>query len=196
MPPKLKIDYASHVSAKYACENWHYSKRIPVNKLVRFGVWEDDQFVGVILFGVGASATMHLQYQINSWEVCELVRVALKHHEHTVTKMVSICIRLLKKGNPGLRLIASFADPSVGHHGGIYQGGNWIYTGISSAVNEYWFNGSWRHATDVYKRLNKNAVRALQKRKKPGKHRYVFPLDEEMRQRVLPLAKPFIKRTK
>jgi hypothetical protein len=30
--PELKIDWASHEAAKYACENWHYSKCLPAGK--------------------------------------------------------------------------------------------------------------------------------------------------------------------
>ena len=28
----LKIDWATHEAAKYACTNWHYSKSVPINK--------------------------------------------------------------------------------------------------------------------------------------------------------------------
>jgi hypothetical protein len=30
----------------------------------------------------------------------------------------------------------------------------------------------------------------------PGKHRYLMPLDDDMRARILPLAKPYPKRAK
>ena len=50
----LRIDWASHDAAKFACENWHYSGVIPKSKLAKFGVWERDVFVGVVVFGVGA----------------------------------------------------------------------------------------------------------------------------------------------
>jgi len=139
----LKLDFCSHKAAKFACENWHYSKKTPVNKLVKIGVWESKKFIGVILFGVGASATAHIQYSLGRFQVCELVRVALKRHKAPVSRMIKIAIILLKKECPGIKLITSFADTYQGHTGGIYQAGNWVYTGTSSKVTEYFFNGKW-----------------------------------------------------
>jgi hypothetical protein len=192
----LKIDWASHEAAKYACLNWHYSKTIPVNKLVKIGVWENDKFIGVLIFGKGTSATLHKQFNLESTEVCELVRVALNNHINPVSKMMAIAIKFLKRGCPELKVIVSFADPSEGHHGGIYQATNWIYTGNSADTNEYFYNKSWRHATDVYKRLSSDKIKMLQKRKKTGKYRYVFPLNQEMYNIVIKQKKPYPKRMK
>ena len=44
--PTLKIDWASHEAAKFACVNWHYSKCLPIGKLVKVGVWEDSKYIG------------------------------------------------------------------------------------------------------------------------------------------------------
>lgn len=194
--PILKIDFVKHEAARYACERWHYSKKAPVNKLVRFGIWENEEFKGVIIFGCGASATIHFQYGLKPFEMCELNRVALTKHFHPVTRMIKIAIKILRQHNPGLRLITSFADPSYGHHGGIYQGGNWLYTGLSSPVREFYYNGSWRHATDVCKRTSKLERNQMKQRTRPGKYRYVMPLDHEMRALVTPWVKPFPKRSK
>ena len=193
---KLKLDWATHASAKYACENWHYSKRIPVNKLVKIGVWENDDFKGVIIFGVGASATAHIQYRLKREELCELVRVALKRHSTEVSRLIKIAISMMKKENPKLKLISSFADTYQNHHGGIYQAGNWVYAGLSAKVREYFFNGKWRHATDVYKRLNSEQIKKLPIQEKPGKHKYLMPLNKEMHDKIKHLSKPYPKRIK
>lgn len=194
-PVKLKIDWATHEAAKYACINYHYSKKIPVNKLVKIGVWEDDKFIGVVIFGLGASAVLHKQFGCTRFEVCELVRVALKSHKTEVSRIISIAIKFLKKENPKLKLCVSFADPLQGHHGGIYQAGNWIYTGMSSPTREYFYNRDWRHVTDVYKRLKKEDVKKLKFRNKPGKYRYVMPLSEEVRMKIESLRKPYPKKS-
>lgn len=191
---QLKVDWATHSAARYACEKWHYTGKIPVNKLVKIGAWEDGQFVGVVIFGVGASAVVHKQFGLDRFEVCELVRVAFRPHVTPITKIVSIALKMLRKANPKLRVCVSFADPSEGHHGGIYQGGNWIYTGMSSPTTEYYFNGDWRHVTDVYKRLPASEVKKLPSRTKPGKYRYVMAFDDKMRDKVKLGAKPYPKR--
>lgn len=43
--PELRIDWATHEAARFACERWHYSRVIPKSKLAKFGVWEDGAFV-------------------------------------------------------------------------------------------------------------------------------------------------------
>lgn len=190
----LKIDWATHEAAKYACENFHYTKKIPVNKLVKIGAWENNIFIGVVIFGMGASAVLHKQFKLDRFEVCELVRVALKDHKSQVTRIIKLALIFLKKSNPKLKLCVSFADPSQGHHGGIYQGGNWIYSGISSKTVEYFYNGDWRHVTDVYKRLNKEQIKKLKKRSKVGKYRYLMPLCDSIKENIYLLKKPYPKR--
>jgi hypothetical protein len=198
----LRIDWATHAAAKYACENWHYSKALPVGKMVKVGVWESGQFKGVLLFAWGMNKSLGSPYGLQMNECCELVRIALRSHEVPVSRMMALALKWLSKQSQGLRLVVSFADPAAGHHGGIYQATNWIYTGQSALNFEWRLNG---------KRLNKRAYTGNQfgkpeskadvpvdavRVKLPGKHRYLMPLDAEMQKRVLPLAKPYPKRAK
>jgi len=191
----LKLDWCSHEAAKFACEHWHYSKTIPVFKIVKIGVWEHDIFIGAIIFGLGASAVAYKQYGIKQSEYCELTRVALNKHEAPVTKIIGISIKMLKKQSSGIRIISSFADSFQGHIGSIYQGGNWIYTGESDPVTEYFYNGAWRHVTDVYKRCPREQIKTLRSRSKPFKYRYLMPLDDAMRKQVESLRKPYPKKS-
>lgn len=125
----LRIDWATHEAAKYACINWHYSKCIPVGKLVKVGAWENGKFVGVVLFARGATPNLGSPYGLGQDECVELVRIALTKHEIPVSRIASLAMKFLHRSNTKLRLVVSFADQSQGHHGGIYQAGNWIYTG-------------------------------------------------------------------
>ena len=190
----LKIDWATHEAAKYACENFHYTKKIPVNKLVKIGAWEDGKFIGVVIFGMGASAVLHKQFNLDRFEVCELVRVALSKHKTPVSRIIAIALKFLRKENPKLKICVSFADPSQGHHGGIYQAGGWIFTGTSQPTVEYFYNGDWRHVTDVYKRLTGDQIKKLKKQEKQGKYRYIMAFDEEIKKDILKKAKPYPKR--
>ena len=195
MKDNIKIAYVDHKAALFACKNWHYSKRIPVNKLVKIGIWENDIFIGVIIFGVGASSHLHEQFDIERNEACELVRVALKIHKIEVSYLIKEALKLLKESNPKLRVCVSFADPSEGHIGGIYQAGNWIFTGVSNKTIEFFYNGKWRHKTDVYKRMDKDKVVKLKQQTKQGKYRYVMPLDKKIRRVILKTSKPYPKKT-
>jgi len=203
--PNLKIDWASHDAAKYACENWHYSKSIPVPPLVKIGAWEDGKYIGCVIFSRGASSNLLNPYGLKQEQGCELTRISLTKHKSEVSKIVKFALKFLKKNSPELRLVVSFADPQYGHHGGVYQAGNWIYCGDTAPGVEYWHNGKRLHSRQVSEKGWN--IQQGQKRKtiKPseckiiktsGKHRYLMPLDEEMRVNIMPLAKPYPKRVK
>jgi hypothetical protein len=188
----LKIDWATHAAAKYACENWHYSGCLPVGKLVKVGTWENGKFIGVVLFGRGANCNMVKGYGLSQDQGCELVRIALTKHKSPVSKIAAQAIRFLKKQSPNLRLIVSYADPEAGHHGGIYQAGNWVYRGLSASAVKVWYNNKWSHKKSVDDAGVDQAN--LAKKRVAGKHTYLMPLDNEMRKRILPLSKPYPKR--
>lgn len=201
----LRIDWATHAAAKYACENWHYSKSTPVPPLVKVGVWERSKFIGVVIFSRGASSNLMKPYQLGQDQGCELTRVALSAHTATVSRIIKLAIKFLKQNSPELRLIISFADPQYGHNGGIYQAGNWVYIGDTAKGKEYWKNGKRLHSRQVSEKgwniqqgVKRKTVKPSECRivQTPGKHRYLMPLDAEMRERIIPLAKPYPKRAK
>lgn len=188
--PNLKVDWATHEAARHACENWHYSRCLPAGKLVKVGAWEDERFIGVVLFGRGASPTLGVKFNLSQDQCVELVRVAMQNHKTTISRIISISLRFLQKSNPRLRLIVSFADPDKGHAGGIYQAGNWIYCGKSPETKELFVKGKWVHwRGGFYSKTKTTPQRTM-----PGKHRYLMPLDAEMKKRILPLSKPYPKR--
>lgn len=146
----LKLDWATHEAAKYAVEHWHYSQRMPKNKLAKIGVWEGGTFIGCIIYGVGATANIAKPYGLKNTEVCELVRVALSSHKSPVSRIVKISLLMLKRTFSGLRIVVSYADSSQNHHGGIYQAGNWIYTGKISGDVEILIGGRWYHRRGAF----------------------------------------------
>jgi len=194
----LKIDWATHDAARYACERWHYSQTLPVGKMSKIGAWENGKFVGVVIFAWGMNKDLGSPYGLRMGQCAELVRVALTKHESAVSKILSIAIKFLKKQSPGLRLLVSFADPSEGHHGGIYQASGWIYAGTSPSSVEWLLNGR-RLNRRAYTGSNFGAPRmkipqGAIKRTVPGKHRYLMSLCEETKKRIALLQKPYPKK--
>lgn len=197
--PKLRVDYCSREAAKYAVEKWHYSRQMPTFKLVTFGVWEDDKFVGTVIFGGGATPNLLKPYGLGPFEGCELVRVSMTTHRTPVSRVIAIALRMLRKAFPGLRLVVSFADPTEGHSGGIYKAGGWIYTGTMGDARYYKINGRIWHPRSVVQKGCSNSLEAVQKFFSPtatavikaGKHRYLMPLDDAMREQIAPLAQPY-----
>lgn len=202
----LHLDWCSHEAAKYAVMNWHYSKKMPVNKLVKIGVWENQKFIGALVFGCGSAGVgaMGKRFGLSTFEVAELSRVALTRHENNVTRIVSIALRMLKKSQPKLKMVVSYADPEQDHHGGIYQAGNWIYIGRSSPDFAYvdhhgkrWHSRSvsetgYKVRCGVKTRCPKPST--MEKVRLEEKYKYVMALDEETREKVEPLRKPYPKK--
>jgi hypothetical protein len=206
--PVLKIDWATHEAAKFACVNWHYSKTVPVGKLVKIGVWENDKFIGVVIFSPGAAGVGRIGPSLGmpTTAVAELQRVALTSHQSPVSRIIKIAMLFLKNSNPGLRLLVSYADLTQGHHGGIYQATNWVYVGRSSATPD-WYNKAGKKVHDrnvtvtgYSKHLGKYSkgekIADCVKVPREGKHKYLMPLDKDMSAKIAPLAKPYPKRVK
>ena len=199
----LRLDWCSHEAAKYAVENWHYSGTMPAPPVIKIGVWEDNVFIGCVLFSRGNTTNLGTAYGLTMQEVCELSRIALTKHANSVTRVISVALKMLHKKEKGLRLVVSFADTNEGHHGGIYQGSNWVYCGVTNGGYKFIYKGIEYHSRQVssnginiqfgnLRRVPKisNCERIPQK----PKHRYLYPLDDAMRAQIAPLAKPYPKR--
>jgi len=203
--PELRIGWATYAAAKHACTKWHYSRSVPAGKLVNVGVWEGGRFIGVVLFGRGASPNLGKPYGLRQDECVELVRIALTDHASYVSRIVAIALKFLRKSSPKLRLVVSFADAAEGHHGGVYQAGGWVYVG-GKATHAYKVNGNIVHPKTLHSAYGKGgqSVPWLRRNVDPKaervvagvKHKYLMPLDAEMRKQIAPLAKPYPKRTK
>lgn len=204
MSPKvdLKLDWCSYEAAKYAVEHWHYSRTVPVSKRNYIGVWEDGTFIGVVIFSCGSgNATSGLKFGLRKlFDLVELQRVALRNgHKTPVTRILKIALKMLRRQCPGLKGVVSFADPHEHHHGGIYQGGNWIYLGQGSpvvyqiltdgrVVNGRVTNRQWgRHRKAKYQMTGQKEIR-------PGKYKYLWAFDETLRSMAFKIAKPYPKR--
>lgn len=198
---ELKLDWATHEAAKYACENWHYSGCLPAGKITKIGVWENSKFVGVVLYSRGASPDLLTRYGLQQTEGCELTRIALTKHSSSVSKIMAISFKLLRKISPGLKLIVSFADPGQGHHGGVYQASNWVYAGISSqgGAREYLIDGKWIHQRSMGAKFGKAGKefadsKGIKHRKPTRKHVYLMPLDKGLKEKIIKLSMPYPKR--
>lgn len=191
--PDLRLDWCSHAAAKYAVEKWHYSGRLSKGRNVYIGVWEAAHFIGAVIFGIGSgNVTNGERYGLRrTCEMAELTRVALRRHLISVSRIVAIALRMLKKQSPGVRLVISMADPEQGHVGAIYQAGNWIYTGETKPDVMYFSRGEWVHHRTA---TSRGSAAGLPTSRLPAKHRYLMPLDDEMRARIAPLARPYPKR--
>lgn len=142
----MRLEIASRKASQYACKNFHYSGITPA-QYIGFSVFNNNhEWCGVILFGGGASANMGKPYKLNYGQYLELTRVALNGKQSSTSKAMSIAIKLIKKKNPTVKLLISYADKGQNHYGVIYQATNWYFVGENESSGiDYFYNGKWRH---------------------------------------------------
>jgi len=199
--PELKLDWCSYQAAKYSTQHWHYSRSLPSSKTARIGVWETSKFIGAIVFAWGANLRLSGEFGLKMTECAELCRVALTRHETPVSRIVTIAVKMLKGTMPGIRLIVSYADPEQGHVGKIYQAMGWIYVGESKGPGGMMLKGKPTHRRTINSKYGTSSVDWLQRHvdreaciiRTMPKHKYLFPLDDEMKKLVEKLRKPYPK---
>ena len=188
----MRLEKASHKAIKYACMNFHYAKAVPANSFGYSVFNNENEFCGVVLFGHGANQNIGSEFNLNRGQIVELTRVALNGKHGYTSKAVSISIRLLKKDNPTVKLIVSYADKGQNHLGKIYQASNWFYIeDIKSSGMEVSINGKWVHRRSYYSLKNKPLIQ--EKRQKPGKHKYIYPLESGLIDVCKKMSKPYPK---
>jgi hypothetical protein len=198
--PSLRLEACSYQAAKYAVEHWHYSKTMPLSRMVKIGVWEGGEYKGVVIFAWGANRNIASPFGLQMVECVELVRIALTDHITEVSKIISIATKMLKRHSPGVRLIISYADQRQGHHGGIYQAAGWIYAGETPSKIDYILHGKIlqrrAYTGSVFGKPKRRLPKGAEEIRVPPKHRYLMPLDGKIRSLILPYAKPYPKRLK
>ena len=181
----MKLEIASKKAIQFACLNFHYSKVCPAQSLGYSVFNNKNEWCGVILFGGGAGAYMGRPFGLFYGQYLELTRMALNGKQESTSKAMSIAIKLIKKSNPTVKLLISYADKGQEHIGTIYQATNWYFVeDIESSGEEVFYKGRWSHNRTPSSKLSVIEYRKLDKRKKAGKYKYIYPLHNS----ILPLC--------
>lgn len=150
-------------------ESIHYSRKLPSNVVKCFGLFEENELIGVVTFGIQASPSLckGLAGEENRKNVLELNRLAIKpgyNGNNRASFLVSHSLKML----PSWTYVVSYADTGWTHVGYIYQACNFLYTGMSSKrVDTYQPSGKHSRAYD------KNNHSELHQTRNQ-KHRYVY----------------------
>jgi hypothetical protein len=195
MVANLKVDWCEYKAAKYAVEHWHYSECMPAIKNVNLGVWEEGDFIGAVVFSRSANSNLGKVFGLDQSEYAELTRVALTEHESPVSQVVSYAIKLLHQKDDGLRCLFSYADPVQDHDGTIYQAMNWIYIGrgSKSRLGKVKGTSEWKHSRQIQRLTQTGRVSRdeIEWKTVPGKHKYVYPLDDYINRKAKEMSKPY-----
>lgn len=154
----------------------HYTHGVPSGKTHYFGYGD-----AVVLYSIPANknvAAYLLGYRSKVWELTRLYAPD-GHDRNLLTRAISYSVRKLRTVEPGIDALVSYADPNVGHLGGVYRAASWVYTG-QSEDGRYYVDSSGQvvsrrkfHSGSRF--LRKAEIEALGYRelKRPGKHRFV-----------------------
>lgn len=201
----MKLEIASFKAVKFACENFHYSKKVPVN-FIGYSVFNGDaEWCGVVVFNLGVRG-IEKPFGLQNGQVAELVRVALNGKQETTSKAVSIAVKLFKRQNPLVKLLVSYADSDESHYGVIYQAMNWFFIGEKRTGDKYLCKKTKR---EVHKRqITKGGYtwqfgklkKAYSKEdliviKKGVKYKYIWPIDRSLFNFCKSIAKSYPKKT-
>jgi len=190
----LHVDLCSYKAAEFAVTHWHYSKSMPASKTFKVGAWEDDRFIGVVIFSWGTQRFLGRMFGLEMTQCVELTRVALKSdHQAPVSRVLAIAIKFLKKHNPGIECIVSYADCDQNHHGGIYQACNFYYLGLveqNGGTPRLKIRGKVMHGRTVGSKYGHQALDWIRSHVDPnaekvftkGKHKYAYPLSRRVRE--------------
>ncbi len=183
---------ASHKAIKYSCLKFHYAKSVPVNVL-GFSVFnKENEWCGCIVYGLGANNNLAKSFKQPQGSVIELVRMALNGKQESTSKAMAISIRILKKYVPLAKVIVSYSDMKQNHKGVIYQACNFYYVGsiiAESCIDPE--DGLVKHSRILFSKYG--STKGLTRVKDKPKHKYLYPLTKELKERCLELKKPYPK---
>ena len=111
-------------SAKVIVEKYHYSGKSTQNSQIHFGVFLHGKLEGALQFGPSIDKRrMSANLGIGFNEFLELNRMAFSDRlpKFSESRAIGVCLRILKKTYPHLRVILSFADACQCGDGTIYR---------------------------------------------------------------------------
>jgi len=138
-PLDLEVSPCPASEVRAFIEENHYSGSINGVKITQcFRVDYNSELVGAVLFGA-MSTTAWKKFDTNEKAVLELRRLVLldKVGYNSESRVISICLKHIKRFMPEVKLIVSYADPQYGHDGTIYKAANFDYWGTSSKDKGY-----------------------------------------------------------
>lgn len=160
----LKMKIIDNTFAKTFIQKWHYSKTC-THIVVAIGEFVGLEMKNCIIFNYCAGREMAKQVLKNgsNANVIELSRMVSL--EPKPKNLESYCIaralKWLKQNMPNIKVVISYADNSVGHHGYCYQASGFTYYGQSRTTREHFIDGRRVHEKNLYNRFGTTKMQDL-----------------------------------
>jgi hypothetical protein len=180
----IKTKYEVRAIPRDQTKEWllhkHYAKRMPSISYA-FGLYDTkNDLQGVCTFGMPPNYMEMIAWK--PFDLLELNRLVVNENmpANTLSVFVSTSLKLLPKP----KVIISYSDFRMGHHGYIYQATNWIYTGIGGDGQNIYImkDGSERHQRHE-KTINMDLVDRVEKT--TGKARYFYFIGDKKQKKEM-----------
>lgn len=177
----MKIDLeVKEVSKEIALDmvkKYHYSNTLPKLNKHFLGFFLNDQIVGLITLGWG-TRPLHtinkLFSSLGTKDYLEIGRMCMTEEmpRNSESQMISKCIKWLKKNQPQIKVLFTWADGMLGKVGYVYQACSFLYAGF--------------FLTDIYLKdgvkIHPRQTRALFKVDEDDQRKSIRPTLEQMNQ--------------
>lgn len=190
---KLLVGREREQALSTIAEN-HYTGSVPSGKTHAFQNKE-----AIILFSIPANPYVSQWLVGRRKVVWELSRLWAPdgHRKNLLTETMREAIILLREQEPSVEALISYADPNVGHAGGVYKAANWFYLGPCED-GRYYRSPEGRvvarrafHSGRSFLRKQDILDLGYTEEKKPGRHRYAKGLTRRARALIRSKAKPY-----
>jgi hypothetical protein len=134
-PLQLKIERVNQATAQWAYKKWHYFGQKGFLSTYNFGVYFEGVCVGAISYGITNARNIKGLFTAQTQlEYMELTRFALSEvcPKNSESRVIAITLKMLRKLNPKLKGVITYADTAYGHTGTIYKASNFKYLGLTA----------------------------------------------------------------
>lgn len=148
----LKMKVINETTATEFVSEYHYSGQSP-SPTIAFGHYYKEHLVNVILYKFPTGRLMAQQVMIggdseNTWELIRMVSLEPKPR-NLESYCIANTLNYIKNTYPNIKIIISYADNNMGHHGYVYQASNFYYYGQSRPDKEWYIDGNRVHTRTV-----------------------------------------------
>lgn len=129
----------------------HYLHSLPGGTKLAFGALVEGRLLGTITFGFGPQNAYALVDGASPDDCLTLTRLWLSDElpANSESRVIGIILRYLKRYT-NIKFLVSYADPTQGHAGTIYQATEWLYTGLSESMPKFDMgDGKLRHSRSL-----------------------------------------------
>lgn len=198
----IKVKPVPFTVVKEIIVRHHYLHSLPGGTVLAFGVFGGSRLMGALTLGAGPANAYRLVDGAVADDCLTLSRFWLSDElpANSESRTIGIILRTMRKYSR-IGFLVSYADPSHGHLGIIYQATGWLYTGLSSATPLYDLgDGIGRHSRSIAHIYGSHSLRYFKANGVPvkvipgnAKHRYIYFIDSSWYQRLRVPVLPYPK---